>query len=176
MSALNNAEREGALNGTRVATNGPTVHHLLFDDDSILLCKASLEENAEIKRQLKLYGEASGQIINHGKSPIIFGVKVGEESKAAVKETLRINKEGGEGTYLGLLECFTGSKRKLLNFIQEKLQSRLHGWFANALSQGGKEVLFKSVALAFPVYAMSCFRLPQDLCKKLTSVIRILVE
>lgn len=36
-----------------------------------------------------------------------------------------IESEGGAGTYLGLLECFTGSKRELLSFITDRLKSRL---------------------------------------------------
>lgn len=138
---------------------------MFFADDSLLLCKASTEESDEITRCLKLCGDASGQLINLQKSLIIFGSKIGEEVKQQVKTTLGIDKEGGEGSYLGLPECFSSSKRKLLNFIKEKLQYRLHEWFAKSLSQGGREILLKSVALALPIYAMSYLSY-QKICVK----------
>ncbi|XP_013594838.1 PREDICTED: uncharacterized protein LOC106303003 [Brassica oleracea var. oleracea] len=126
VSTLNQAEILGKLNGIRLSREGPAVHHLLFADDSLLLCKAMVDEGTELVRRLKLYGDASGQLINTSKSSIIFGSKV---------PPLRL--KGG------------GSK---------------------ILSQGGKEIILKSVGMALPVFAMSCFRLPKDLCAKLTSI------
>ena len=172
VSVLNLAEAKGRLHGIKLDKDGPAVHHLLFADDSLLLCKADMMESLEILRCLQLYGEASGQQINPTKSSIIFGENVEAGLKADIKSLLAIEKEGGEGTYLGLPEVFKGSKKNILNFIREKLQNRLHGWFARSLSQGGKEILIKSIGLALPVYAMYVFKLPKDLCAKLTSAIR----
>lgn len=168
VSCLNEAESAGRLHGIKLAGSGPAVHHLLFADDSLLMCIASTLEPAELMSCLSRYSKASRQIINPAKSSVIFGVKVPEDIKNEVKQVLGIDAEGGEGFYLGLLECLSGSKRKLLSFIREKLQGRLHGWFSKSLSQGGKEILLNSVGLALPVFTMSCFKLHKDVCVKLT--------
>lgn len=41
--------------------------------------------------------------------------------KRLIANLLGIEKEGGDRTYLGLPECFSGSKQKLLAFIGKKL-------------------------------------------------------
>ncbi|BFG21532.1 hypothetical protein CerSpe_078060 [Prunus speciosa] len=41
------------------------------------------------------------------------------------------------------------------------------GWSEQYLSQAGKEVLIKAVAMAMPNFAMSCFKLPINLCKEI---------
>ncbi|XP_010446064.1 PREDICTED: uncharacterized protein LOC104728833 [Camelina sativa] len=90
---LNKAQSEGILDGIQFSDNGPVIHHLLFADDSLFLCKASKEKSMVLQEILRIYGKATG----------------------------------------------------------------------------GKEVLLKSVALAMPVFAMSCFKLPKTTCENLES-------
>lgn len=43
-------------------------------------------------------------------------------------------------------------------------------WKEKLLSQGGKEILLKVIALAIPMHAMSCFKLLITLCSKLENL------
>lgn len=54
-----------------------------------------------------------------------------------------------------------GSKVKMMSFLKDNMRDRLSGYYARLTSQGGKEVLLKSIAMALPVYTMTCFRLPK---------------
>ncbi|XP_019091045.1 PREDICTED: uncharacterized protein LOC109128670 [Camelina sativa] len=168
---LNDQEHEskGKINGVQYSEEGPSLHHLLFADDSLFLCKAEVEQCTQLNQILKEYGEATGQIINLSKSSITFGSKVVEDVKLQIKQVMGIENEGGAGSYLGLPECFSGSKKDMLAYIHDKLKNRLSGYFARNLITRGKEVLLKFVAMVMPVYAMSCFKVPKSTCNALSS-------
>ncbi|XP_056841869.1 uncharacterized protein LOC130495000 [Raphanus sativus] len=167
---LNVVERNGLFNGLQFSEEGPAIHHLLFADDSLFMCKATQDQASTLHRILQFYGAATGQSINLQKSSISFGVRVAEEVCSEIKNILGIMNEGGASKYLGLPECFSGSKIEMLSYIKDKTQGRLEGWYLRHLSQGGKEVLLKSSAGGIPVFAMSAFRLPKKLISSLISV------
>jgi hypothetical protein len=57
---LSKAEFDGKLQGIRVCRGAPTVSHLLFADDSLILCKANEENAIKLKQILTVYEECFG--------------------------------------------------------------------------------------------------------------------
>ncbi|CAA7014604.1 unnamed protein product [Microthlaspi erraticum] len=171
VAQIRGAEEEGRLTGLKIARNSPPISHLLFADDSLFFCKANVPQCAELMRIIESYGQASGQQLNASKSSVFFGKNVPPDLRNELKQALGITTEGGMGTYLGLPENISGSKKKVFTFIHDRLSKRVNSWSARLLSKGGKEVMIKSVAQAMPTYVMSCFLLPQETIKKLQGAI-----
>jgi hypothetical protein len=59
----------------------------------------------------------------------------------------------------------------LNTYILTKIKKVAQGWTPKTLSSPGREVLIKAVCQAIPTYSMSCFRLSENLCKKIVSCI-----
>lgn len=93
---LNTAERLSLLNGLKFADSGPSVHHLLFADDSLFLCKASEDQARVLQQLLEVYGRATGQTINLQKSAISFGSQINHAVKGKIQEVLGIVNGGGQ--------------------------------------------------------------------------------
>lgn len=62
---------------------------------------------------------------------------------------------------------FGRSKVQDFNFIMDKVIKKLKGWKERNLSFAGRGVLIKAVAQAIPVFVMSCFLLPQEICDRI---------
>ena len=60
------------MGGVAVCRNGPKLSHLFFADDSLSLCKASLEECNALQRVLQVYKGAFGQQLNRAKTSLFF--------------------------------------------------------------------------------------------------------
>lgn len=117
-----------------------------------------------------LLGEATGQCITLQKSAVTFGGSLLKEDKEKIQDVLGIFNEGGSSKYLGLPECFSGSKVEILSYLKDRSQCRFDSWFLRKLSQGRKEILIKSTASAILVFAMSCLKVPKTIINKLESM------
>ena len=69
---------------------GLCISHLLFADDSLLFCRASVEECQQVNSLLNLYEAASGQKINTDKTSLFFSSNTGLETQESIKQALGV--------------------------------------------------------------------------------------
>lgn len=69
---LNEVEVNGKVRGIKICRNAPSVSHLLFANDSLVLMEASEGAAQEVNRILSTYEQCSGQMIKKDKSSIFF--------------------------------------------------------------------------------------------------------
>nr|XP_027120381.1 uncharacterized protein LOC113737334 [Coffea arabica] len=159
------------LTGIKICRDSPMVSHLFFADDSLLCCKASKKEAQKLKEVLRIYGQASGQVVNFDKSAMFLSRNSPKRIRGEVSKVLDNMKEANSGKYLGLPMTIGRDKNQVFGFLMNNIISKLQSWKQKLLSQGGKEVLIKAVIMAMPTYIMSCFKLPKGLCKAVSAKI-----
>ena len=103
---------------------------------------------------------------------MVFSNAITEDTKREILTFLGVPKIKEYEKYLGLPTVVGRKKKASLNYIKEKVWSKLQGWKEKLLSQAGREVLLKAVVQAIPTFAMSCFKLPVGLCKDIEMQIR----
>jgi hypothetical protein len=154
-SLLLHEEEVGGITGVRVCRNAPSVSHLLFADDSLILMKADTSNATSLQQVLDTYCANSGQMVSLSKSSIFFSPNTNVLVRAEICKTLHIDTEALSDKYLGL-PALVGADRsdRFIQFVERIIQ-RINGWKEKQLSIKGKEILLKTVAQAIPVYVMS---------------------
>ncbi|XP_024155933.1 uncharacterized protein LOC112163903 [Rosa chinensis] len=166
---LTKAIHVGDLVGVKLTRSCPIISHLFFVDDALLFMKATLINCWRLIMLFNEYCTTSGQLINHDKSSIFFSPNTPDQMKRLMCALLRIVGVHTPGTYLGLPTIWGKSKREALVYIKERIGRKIEGWKQSSLSQDGKEVLIKSVAMAIPSYPMACFKFPKSICDEINS-------
>ncbi|CAM8900096.1 unnamed protein product [Rhodiola kirilowii] len=168
---LERAQQQGEIQGIKVSRYAPAISHLLFTDDCIVFVRADVDNVLRLKSILKEFETISGQRINFSKSQVYVGNNVEDGLARAFVSILGMNVVDGMDKYLGLPVCFKGRKSRLLNYIEDRMWKRVHGWKEKLLSVAGKEVLIKSVVQAIPIYALSCFKMPNKVFERWNSIV-----
>jgi len=170
-SLLKKAEDDGSIKGVTICHNAPSVSHLLFADDSLIVFRANGEDAQQLQSLLQVYEQCSGQKINKDKTAVMFSANVREEDKQEVMNALNIPRETTNERYLGLPVFIGKSRRKAFEFLKDRIWKRMQGWKEKMLSNAGKEILIKAIAQAIPTYAMGCFEITKDLCDQISAMI-----
>ena len=80
LSALiKKASVDGLLEGISMSRGGPCLSHLFFVDDSLIFCKATIEECEVLQRVMSKNEKASGQQLNRTKTSLFFSPNTAKE-------------------------------------------------------------------------------------------------
>ncbi|KAL9676306.1 hypothetical protein QQ045_004520 [Rhodiola kirilowii] len=165
--AIKRCQELGYMRGVRICRGAPIITHLMFADDCILFLKASRDVIPYVSSLLKSYEEISGQKVNLMKSEVVCSKNVQESVRNAIVDRMGMKIVDAHSSYLGLPIIFSNKKVDLFRIIEEKVLRKIGDWKHKLLSYAGREVLIKSILQAIPLYAMSCFKIPLSLCRRL---------
>ena len=164
---MKRAKGAGLLRGFRADGSrgeGVCVSHLLFVDDTILVCDADEEQILNV-RMLLCFQAVTGLKVNTPKSEI---VPIGEVPNVHVlAEILGCPIESLPMTYLGMPLGASFKSPTVWNPILERTERKLAEWKKMYLSKGGRLTLLKSTLSSLPTYFLSLFTIPTHVANKI---------
>lgn len=162
-SLIHQAEARGDIHGTKVCKNAPIISHLLFADGRFLFFKATTNEARTITHILKVYEEASRQMINFQKSKIYCSKNVANILKDGISAILGVKTCLGIDKYLGLSSMVGRRKKSTFCILKGIIWKKINSWSNMSLSRAGRKVLIKSVLQSIHTNMISVFLLPSTL-------------
>ncbi|KAL9678650.1 hypothetical protein QQ045_016498 [Rhodiola kirilowii] len=110
-------------------------------------------------------------MINLDKTKIFFSQNVPEGLKNSICSVLGVWQVEQVSRYLGLPIAFSHNRSELFRFIIKRVWNKVQGWKEKTISMAGKEILIKVVIQAMPMYAMMCYKIPDNLIKRIISIL-----
>ena len=143
----------------------------MFDDDCIICGEACVKEGNRVLKVLADYERESGQKLNREKTLLFLIKNTYGAVQKEIKTSFRAQIIHKHERYLGLPTLVGRGKKKAFNCIKDQVGRRIARWKGKLLSVVGREILIKAVAQATTTYTMSCFKIPDSLCKELNSMV-----
>jgi hypothetical protein len=131
---INKANGMGALTGVPTSRRGLRISHLFFADDSLLFCRATVEQWGRLQNILLLYEKASGQKLNNNKTSMFFSKNTTVVDKEAILEIVGVPAIHCYDTYLGLPALVSKSRTTAFKGILDRVWKRLQDWKLQFLS------------------------------------------
>ena len=118
---LKKGEADGLIAGVIICNSAPSISHLLFANDSLILIRANEGDCGHLQNILQLYEDCSGQAINKAKSAILFSRNTKVQQKKIVGDVLQVTKETMNERYLGLPVHVGHSKTDTFAYPKERI-------------------------------------------------------
>lgn len=136
----------------------------------VIFCLAKVNNDRNMLKVIDDFCKAFGQCINFAKSRGIFLEGIPSDLDHLLFEDKDFVKANSDIKYLGFSYIRNARFTKIMMVIIDRVNHRIGSWTVRPLSQTRRLVMIKSMLLAFPIYIMSCYKLPQFIIKK-TSLI-----
>ena len=163
LALLRHAAEKQTIHGVAICRRAPRIFHLFFADDSLVFCRASLEECNELQRIFTIYEATSGQQLNKVKIALFFSKNTPRAIQEEIKSRFGAQVIRQHEKYLGLPSLVGRSKKNTFHDLKDKLGKKLSGWKEKLLSNAGKEILIKAVGQTIPSYTYELFQTPRFL-------------
>ena len=146
------------------------ISHLLYADDTVLLCEANSEQLMYLGWTLMWFEAYSGLKINLSKSEIILVGRV--DNIEMLASELGCGVGSLPTTYSGLPVGAPHRAMGVWDTIEERFRKRLTSWKRQYISKGGRLTLIRSTLSSLPIYFLSLFRMPKLVCSRLEKIQR----
>ena len=134
---LRKAEENGDIRGVSICRSAPKLTHLLFADDSLIFCRAKINECEKLLEILATYEQALGQQINRDKTTLFFSKSTSPQMQESIQVALRVPVVKQYEKYLRLPSFFGRKKKESFDNIKQRVWKKLQGWEGKLLSQAG---------------------------------------
>lgn len=153
---MKKATNGGFFAPAEIGRNKIGVSHLQFEDDTIFLGSASVENARVMKRILKIMELVSGLRVNYDKC-WLFGINVSDQRLNDMATILDCRIGSLPFSYLGIKVGIYHRKATEWKEIVNKIKGRLQRWEGHNFSFGGRITLLNSVLSSLPTYYLSFY-------------------
>ncbi|XP_038972754.1 uncharacterized protein LOC120104917 [Phoenix dactylifera] len=160
------------LGAYRPAVEGPSISHLLFADDCLLLARATRRDARALGRILRDYCAMSGQRVNFSKSAVCFSPSTRQVVRHSISEILGVGEHGGVMRYLGVPLSGRRLRGSDCSFLEATVRQRMEGWQLHSLSMMGRVTLARSVLSSIPIYLLSHAFIPVSVLRSIEQLVR----
>ena len=116
------------IKGILVCRRAPQISHLLFEDNSIIFCRSTMEEGNRGIKVLKDYEEAFGQKLNKEKTFLFFSKNTKRDTQEGIKDLFGAQIILQHEKYLGLPLMVRRGRKQVFSQIEDQVGRKVAVW------------------------------------------------